>query len=109
LKHFLSNKEWDKVSTLLILSECNVWIFCQSTKARKINTGDMNKKRRRSHILFFSHLLINLVIYFIFYYVHTLFGLFLHSAPLPHPSPLPSSVSGRSRSAPVTDFVKEKT
>jgi hypothetical protein len=45
---------------------------------------------------------------FIFYYMHTLFGSFLHPVPLPHRSP-PSSVSGRSRSAFVTDFVEEKT
>jgi hypothetical protein len=40
---------------------------------------------------------------FIYSYVHTLFGSFLH------PVPLPSSVSGRSHSALVTDFVEEKT
>jgi hypothetical protein len=41
---------------------------------------------------------------FIYSHVHTLFGSFLH--PAPHP---PRSVSGRSRSALVTDFVEEKT
>jgi hypothetical protein len=36
---------------------------------------------------------------FIYSHVHTSFGSFLHPAPLPHISPFPSSVSGRSCSA----------
>jgi hypothetical protein len=44
------------------------------------------------------------IVFFIYSHVHTLFGSFLHPVPLPHPSPLPRSVPGRSRSALITDF-----
>jgi hypothetical protein len=47
---------------------------------------------------------------FIYMCIHCLgHGSFLHPAPLPDPSLLPFSVSGRSCSALVTDFVDEKT
>jgi hypothetical protein len=46
---------------------------------------------------------------FIYLHVHTLFGSFLHHALFPYPYPLPSSVSGRSLSALITDFVEERT
>jgi hypothetical protein len=49
----------------------------------------------------FKKILFIYLFLFIYLHVHTLFGSFLH------PSPLPSSVSGRSRSALITDFVEE--
>jgi hypothetical protein len=55
-----------------------------------------------------------LFLLFIYSHVHTLFGSFLHTAPpffspLPHLSPLPASVPGRSCSALITNFVEQKT
>jgi hypothetical protein len=43
---------------------------------------------------------------FIYSHVHTLFGSFLHPAPLPHP--LPHLLPGKSYSALITNFVEEK-
>jgi hypothetical protein len=59
---------------------------------------------------FFPCLPSHLFIYLFGFFVHLfLFGSFLHPAPSPTLPPLPSSVSGRSRSALVTDFGEEKT
>jgi hypothetical protein len=55
-----------------------------------------------------NYQILSLLLFF-YYYVHTLFGAFLRPAPLSHLPHLSSSVSGRSRSALVTDFVEEKT
>jgi hypothetical protein len=48
-------------------------------------------------------------ILFIYLFTCAYIGSFLHPAPSPTLSAFPSSVSGKSRSALVTDFVEEKT
>jgi hypothetical protein len=81
--------------------EMIIYITEYQFKICKVTIIVFNKSFLSLGLLFF--------VLFIYSHVHTWFGSFLHPAPLPLLPPLSFSVSGRSCSALMTDFVEEKT
>jgi hypothetical protein len=98
---------WDRVSLLrlaFLFIYLFIWVFFLQYWG--LNSGP--KPQVTPPALFFFNLFSNFIFHlslllFIYSHVHTLFGSFLH------PAPLPRSVPGRSHSVLITDFVEETT